>query len=90
VDLMMEAGLLSEVESLFDFRHLNALQTVGYTELFDYMEGKYKLEEAVDKIKQHTRHFAKRQITWFKHQLKASSFHPDDDVSLMDYLEESV
>ncbi len=66
VDVMMGQGLLKEVESLFPYRHLNALQTVGYRELFDYMDGKFSLEKAIEEIKKNTRHFAKRQITWFK------------------------
>jgi tRNA dimethylallyltransferase len=68
VDKMMVDGLLQEVESNLSNKHLNALNTVGYKELFEYLEGKVTLDFAVDKIKQHTRNFAKRQITWFKHQ----------------------
>jgi tRNA dimethylallyltransferase len=66
VDNMMEAGLLEEVRSLYPHRDLKALQTVGYQELFDHLDGKYSLDEAVDKIKQHTRNYAKRQLTWFR------------------------
>lgn len=66
VDQMIEQGLLDEVKHVFPFRSLKALQTVGYQELFDHLEGKCSLEFAVDKIKQHTRNYAKRQITWFK------------------------
>ena len=66
VDKMMLAGLLQEAETLFPYRHLNALQTVGYKELFDFMEGKFSLDTAIENIKKNTRHFAKRQITWFK------------------------
>ena len=66
VDEMMQQGLLEEAEKLFPFKHLNALQTVGYKELFDYFEGKISLSEAVEEIKKNTRHYAKRQITWFK------------------------
>ena len=66
VDDMMNAGLLGEVESLSSFKNLNALQTVGYKELFDFIEGKISLKDAVDDIKKHTRQFAKRQITWFQ------------------------
>lgn len=66
VNQMMEAGLLQEAEKLFQYRHLNALQTVGYKELFDYMEGKISLPEAIEEIKKNTRHYAKRQVTWFK------------------------
>src|SRR6185437_4090539 len=66
VDKMMEEGLLDEVKRLYARRHLKNLQTVGYTELFDYMDGRYSLEEAVNKIKQNTRNYAKRQMTWFR------------------------
>ena len=66
VDVMMEAGLLSEVEALLPHRSLQALNTVGYKELFDYFDGQCSLEEAVTKIKQHTRNFAKRQLTWWR------------------------
>jgi tRNA dimethylallyltransferase len=66
VDNMMNASLLKEAESLLSYRHLNALQTVGYKELFDFMEGKFSLDKAIEDIKKNTRHFAKRQITWFK------------------------
>jgi tRNA dimethylallyltransferase len=61
---MMSAGLLEEVRSLLPFHELNALQTVGYTELFQHLQGKSGLEEAISLIKQNTRHYAKRQITW--------------------------
>jgi len=66
VDEMMRQGLLIEAEGLFPYRHLNALQTVGYRELFDFMEGKISLSQAIEEIKKNTRQFAKRQITWFK------------------------
>jgi tRNA dimethylallyltransferase len=66
VDQMMENGLLKEAENLFPYKNLNALQTVGYKELFDYFEGKISLETAVEEIKKNTRHYAKRQMTWFR------------------------
>lgn len=66
VDKMMEDGLLEEVKSLINYRHLNALQTVGYAELFDYLDGKLSLPEAVERIKINTRQYAKRQLTWFR------------------------
>jgi tRNA dimethylallyltransferase len=65
VDMMMQAGLLEEVESLLDYRYTNAMQSVGYREFFDYFDGKATLEEAVDKVKQNSRNYAKRQVTWF-------------------------
>ena len=64
VDRMMESGLLDEVRSLLPYQHLNALQTVGYRELFDFLQGRHTLEESVEMIKQNTRHYAKRQMTW--------------------------
>lgn len=66
VDDMMAAGLLAEAENLFPHRSLNALQTVGYSELFDYFENKISLERSVELIKQNTRHYARRQMTWFR------------------------
>lgn len=66
VDDMIQKGLLKEAEQLFPYKHLNALLTVGYTEIFDFFENKTSLPEAIDKIKQHTRNYAKRQVTWFK------------------------
>ena len=66
VDIMMNAGLLKETETLYAYKNLNALQTVGYRELFDFIDGKISLEAAINNIKKNTRHFAKRQITWFK------------------------
>jgi tRNA dimethylallyltransferase len=66
VDKMIEEGLEDEVRSLMAHKDLTALQTVGYKELFDYFDGKCTREEAIDKIKQHTRNYAKRQVTWFK------------------------
>lgn len=68
VDQMMEAGLLEEVKSLLPWRDSSALQTVGYRELFDHIDGIYSLEDAVEKIKQHTRNYAKRQLTWFRNK----------------------
>jgi tRNA dimethylallyltransferase len=77
VDIMLNEGLLVEVESLYTNKHLNALQTVGYRELFDYFEGKTTFEFAIEQIKMNTRRFAKRQITWFKRT---------ENVSWFDYL----
>lgn len=77
VDIMLNEGLLAEVESLYPNKHLNALQTVGYRELFDYFDGKKTLEFAIEQIKMNTRRFAKRQITWFKRT---------ENVSWFDYL----
>ena len=66
VDLMMQQGLLDEVKSVYPKRHLNSLNTVGYKELFDYLDGKCTLEQAVEQIKINTRQYAKRQMTWLR------------------------
>jgi tRNA dimethylallyltransferase len=87
VDRMMEAGLLDEVKNLAEHKNFNALKTVGYRELYDYLENKCNLETAVEKIKQHTRNYAKRQITWFKHQDEYEEFHPDDVEKIKAYID---
>lgn len=87
VDLMMEAGLLDEVKGLLPYRHYNALNTVGYTELFDYIDGKTDLHTAVEKIKQNTRRFAKRQLTWFRRDENTRWFEPDQTQEIIRYLE---
>jgi tRNA dimethylallyltransferase len=86
VDEMMNEGLLKEAEELFPQRNLNALQTVGYSELFDYMEGKTTLERAVELIKQNTRHYAKRQITWFTRDAAIQWFAPTNISNIESYL----
>lgn len=90
VDQMIEAGLVDEVKSLLKYRHLNALQTVGYSEIFEYLNGKCSLEEAVKNIKQNTRRFAKRQITWFKKSEDIRWFDPADYNNILNYLNQLV
>ena len=87
VDEMMEKGLLEEVKSLIDFKELNALKTVGYQELFDHFEGNTSLSEAIEKIKQHTRNYAKRQLTWFKNQDDFEIFLPEDSEKIKAYID---
>jgi tRNA dimethylallyltransferase len=76
VDLMFQLGLLTEVQSLTPFKDLKPLQTVGYSELFEYFEGKCSLDEATEKIKQHSRNFAKRQLTWYNKKSEFRWFNP--------------
>lgn len=76
VDNMIKEGLIEEVRSLIDYKNKNALQTVGYKEIFEYIDGKLKLDEAIDKIKRNTRRFAKRQITWFNKDTSINYFNP--------------
>lgn len=83
VDLMMEQGLPDEVKSVFADKDNYALQTVGYKELFEHLEGKHSLEKAVDLIKQHTRNFAKRQLTWFRKEAPDHWFAPDQTGEIL-------
>ena len=88
VDAMIEQGLLHEAESLYDQRQLNALNTVGYKELFDYMDGRWSLDEAVERMKGNTRRYARKQLTWFKRDEQVRWFHPDDKDNSLRYIEE--
>jgi len=87
VDIMMQNGLLEEVKGLYPFKHLNALNTVGYKELFDFIDGKCSLEEAVNLIKQNSRRYAKRQLTWFNHQGEFETFEPTELEKIKAYLD---
>jgi len=87
VDLMMDAGLLDEVRALEPFRQYNALNTVGYSELFEYLDGKTDLPSAIAMIKQNTRRFAKRQLTWFKRDESTTWFEPDQIHGVTSHLE---
>ncbi|MET1056824.1 MAG: tRNA (adenosine(37)-N6)-dimethylallyltransferase MiaA [Pedobacter sp.] len=91
VDLMLAAGLLDEVKGVEQYKELNALKTVGYAELFDYLDGSLSYEEAVDKIKQNTRRFAKRQLTWFRRDKDIQWFEPHTPATaVFNYLEEAL
>ncbi len=78
MDQMIAEGLFEEAGKLFPLRHLNALQTVGYKEIFEYLEGKYDKEEAIRLLKRNSRRYAKRQLTWFRKDAEFHWFHPDD------------
>ncbi len=86
VDLMMEEGLLEEVKSLYKLKNLNSLQTVGYKEIFDYLDGKIDLEFAVSEIKKNTRRYAKRQLTWYRKDEKINWFSPFEKEEILDYI----
>lgn len=90
VDDMMEKGLLEEVRSLLPHKNLNALQTVGYKELFHYLEGGTDLAIAVEAIKQNTRRFAKRQLTWFRKDEEMKWFEPGEVEKVMKYIKEKL
>ena len=86
VDDMMEQGLLDEVRSVYDKRNMNALNTVGYKELFDYLDGRGSLDEAVERIKGNTRRYARKQLTWFKRDENMKWFHPDQQQDILNYI----
>jgi tRNA dimethylallyltransferase len=91
VDLMIEKGLVKEAKELFPHRKLNALQTVGYRELFEYFEGHHSLEFAISEIKKNTRRFAKRQNTWFKKDTEIKWFdYLTDNKKIIKYIENKL
>ncbi|HKC68972.1 MAG TPA: tRNA (adenosine(37)-N6)-dimethylallyltransferase MiaA [Bacteroidia bacterium] len=87
VHIMMQHGLLKEAENLYPYKNLNALNTVGYKELFDYFDNKISLNKAVDLIKQHTRNYAKRQVTWFKNDEDCIQFAPNEMEKIKAFVE---
>ncbi|SFH18109.1 tRNA (adenosine(37)-N6)-dimethylallyltransferase MiaA [Pedobacter insulae] len=90
VDMMMKDGLLDEVIALEPYRQYNALNTVGYSELFDYLAGKIDLESAVAMIKQNTRRFAKRQLTWFRRDENTKWFEPKETDKILAHINQFV
>ena len=90
VDMMMEQGLLEEAKALYPQRHLNALNTVGYKELFAYFDGNCTLDEAVEQIKIHTRQYAKRQMTWLRKDTSYQWIMPEDFDSIVSALRQEM
>lgn len=86
VDEMMEKGFLKEAEGLFPLRKLNALNTVGYKELFEYFEGRWTLEEAIERMKGNTRRYARKQLTWYKKDDQIKWFHPNQKEDIINYI----
>jgi len=86
VDAMIAEGFLAEAKSLYPKREANALNTVGYKELFDYMDGRWSLDEAVERIKGNTRRYARKQLTWYKRDESVKWFNPDDKEKIIDYI----
>jgi tRNA dimethylallyltransferase len=86
VDIMMEQGFLDEARSVYPLRHLNALNTVGYKELFTYLDGTWSLEEAIERIKGNTRRYARKQLTWYKKDPLVTWFSPDDKQLILNHI----
>lgn len=87
VEVMMEQGLLEEVKSVLPYRHLNSLNTVGYKELFMYLDGEWTLDFAIEKIKQNSRIYSRKQMTWFKRDTEIHWFHPDETERIIHFVE---
>lgn len=87
VDMMIAAGLEAEVRAVLPYRHCNSLRTVGYSEMFDYFDGVITLEQAVELIKRNTRHYAKRQLTWFRRDAEVQWFNPSDREQIVKYID---
>lgn len=90
VDAMMAGGLEEEVRSLYTYKGCNALNTVGYKELFEYLDGNISFEEATDLIKRHTRQYARRQLTWFRRDKEIKWLTPDNITEIFNYISEAV
>ena len=90
VDKMMEEGLLEEVKTMLPYRKVNALNTVGYKELFNYFDGVWELPEAVERIKGNTRRYMRKQLTWFKRDASINWFHPEQGQDIIDFINENL
>lgn len=88
VDTMIEEGLVEEAERLYPYRNLNALNTVGYKEIFQYFDGIWDLNYAIEKIKKNTRDYAKKQMTWFAHDADIHWFSPDEESEIVNFIAE--
>lgn len=90
VDQMMEDGLLEEARSVYPHRQLNSLNTVGYKELFNYLDGQWELPFAIEKIKQNSRIYSRKQVTWFKRDEEITWFHPDQQEEIRAFIAERI
>ena len=86
--MMIEKGLLDEAEKLYPLRHLNALNTVGYKEIFHYIDGTWDLNFTIEKIKKNTRDYAKKQMTWFAHDSEIHWFSPENEKEIINFIAE--
>lgn len=90
VDIMVKEGLVDEVKSVYEYRNLNSLNTVGYKEIIQYLEGNCTLEFAIEKIKQNSRIYSRKQMTWFKRDNDITWFHPDKEEEIMEFIESKL
>lgn len=90
MDIMLHEGLLEEAKALYPYRAHNALQTVGYREIFDFIEGKTNWEETVELLKRNSRRYAKRQLTWFRKDEAIAWFHPEEEEAIWKHIQENI
>ena len=86
VDEMMQEGLLEEAKNVYGYKHLNSLNTVGYKEMFQYLDGEWTLDFAIEKVKQNSRIYSRKQMTWFKRDTDITWFHPDQKEEIMNHI----
>ena len=90
VDIMMQDGLLEEARSVYTYKHLNSLNTVGYKEMFKYLDGEWTLDFAIEKIKQNSRIYSRKQMTWFKRDTDITWFHPEQQKEIMQHIKSQI
>ena len=90
VDIMMQDGLLEEARHVYAYKHLNSLTTVGYKEMFKYLDGEWTLDFAIEKIKQNSRIYSRKQMTWFKRDTDIRWFHPEQQEEIMQHIEKKI
>ena len=90
VDIMIEQGLVDEVKQFSPLKHHNSLNTVGYKEIFKYLDGEWTLDFAIEKIKQNTRIYSRKQVTWYQKDEDITWFHPDDTAEIVEYIKTQV
>ena len=90
VDIMVNDGLIEEARSVYEHRHLNSLNTVGYKELFQHFDGEISLEEAIDLVKRDSRRYARKQLSWFRRDEAIHWFHPDEKDKIIEFIKKSL
>lgn len=90
VDQMLADGLLEEARRVYPYKHLNSLNTVGYKEMFQYLDGNWPLDFAIEKMKRNSRVYARKQMTWFKRDTEITWFHPDQEQDIIQYIQHAV
>ena len=90
VDMMIEQGLIEEVKQFAHLKHHNSLNTVGYKEIFKYLDGEWDLQFAIDKVKQNTRIYSRKQVTWYRKDEEIAWFHPDNVKEIIEYIDSRI